>query len=68
MTPTCFFGATHVRGVEAIEAFFIKIYEPLSGTHDVLERWTAEDVWMLRAEATMAKTTDPSGVVCALIT
>jgi hypothetical protein len=60
-----FFGTTHVRGVEAIEAFFVKIDEPLNIEHDVLECWTAKNVCMLRGEATMAKKTDPNRFVRA---
>ncbi|MCO5992908.1 nuclear transport factor 2 family protein [Actinoallomurus rhizosphaericola] len=60
-----FFGTAHVRGAEAIKAFFVKIDEPLNITHDVLECWSADGVVFLRGEATMAKKTEPDRVVRA---
>ncbi|MEU7045346.1 nuclear transport factor 2 family protein [Streptomyces varsoviensis] len=64
-----FFGTEHVRGVEAIKAFFVRIDEPLNITHEVLEYWTAGDgVRLLRGEATMAKKTAPDTVVRAPFT
>lgn len=61
-----FFGTEHIHGVKAIEAFFVKIDEPLNITHEVLEFWTAADgVRLLRGEATMAKKAEPDHVVRA---
>lgn len=60
-----YFGATHIVGVEAIKALFVKIDEPLHITHDVLECWAAGSVLFLRGEATMAKKTAPDEVVQA---
>ncbi|HEY5833246.1 nuclear transport factor 2 family protein [Streptomyces sp.] len=60
-----FFGTEHVRGVEAIKAFFVKIDEPLNVTHEVLEFWTADEVRLLRGEAAMARKTEPQRVVRA---
>jgi len=64
-----YFGTEHIHGVEAIQAFFVKIDEPLIITHEVLEFWTAEDgVRLLRGEATMAKKSEPDKVVRAPFT
>jgi hypothetical protein len=61
-----YFGTAHIVGVEAIQAFFVKIDEPLHITHEVLEFWTAPGgVCLLRGEATMAKKTTPDQVVRA---
>ncbi|MEV5747726.1 hypothetical protein AB0L00_07890 [Actinoallomurus sp. NPDC052308] len=60
-----FFGTAHIRGAEAIKAFFVKIDEPLNITHDVLECWKADGVVFLRGEATMAKKTEPDHMVRA---
>ncbi|GAA4608555.1 hypothetical protein GCM10023195_33630 [Actinoallomurus liliacearum] len=60
-----FFGTAHVRGAEAIKAFFVKIDEPLNITHDVLECWSADGVVFLHGEATMAKKTEPDHMVRA---
>ncbi|MEV1249312.1 nuclear transport factor 2 family protein [Nonomuraea sp. NPDC050022] len=61
-----YFGTEHIHGVEAIQAFFVKIDEPLNITHEVLEFWTAGDgVRLLRGEATMAKKAEPDRVVRA---
>ncbi|GAB2808391.1 nuclear transport factor 2-like protein [Streptomyces daliensis] len=64
-----FFGTAHLRGAEAIKAFFVKIDAPLNITHEVLEFWTADDgVRLLRGEATMAKKSSPDQVVRAPFT
>nr|BFD80771.1 hypothetical protein StreXyl84_01720 [Streptomyces sp. Xyl84] len=64
-----YFGTAHIRGVEAIKAFFVKIDEPLDITHEVLEFWSADNgVRLLRGEATMAKKSEPDRVVRAPFT
>ncbi|GGU29226.1 nuclear transport factor 2 family protein [Streptomyces violascens] len=64
-----YFGTTHLHGVEAIKAFFVKIDEPLHITHEVLEFWTAPNgVRLLRGEATMSKKSEPGRVVHAPFT
>jgi hypothetical protein len=60
-----YFGSTHVRGVDAIQAFFVKIDAPLNITHAVLECWQAEQTILLRGQATMAKKSDPDRQVSA---
>ncbi|MFE4056004.1 nuclear transport factor 2 family protein [Streptomyces sp. NPDC059096] len=61
-----YFGVAHIRGIEAIKAFFVKIDAPLNITHEVLEYWSAgEGVRLLRGEATMAKKSEPDRVVRA---
>ncbi|MFZ3598122.1 nuclear transport factor 2 family protein [Streptomyces sp. BH104] len=61
-----YFGTAHIRGVEAIKDFFVKIDAPLNITHEVLEYWTADGgVRLLRGEATMARKSEPEHVVRA---
>jgi hypothetical protein len=59
------FGNAHVRGAEAIKAFFIKIDTPLATTHRILETWSGDGVLFLRGEATIAKKTEPDSAVRA---
>jgi hypothetical protein len=64
-----FFGTAHIRGVEDIKAFFVKIDEPLNIAHEVLEFWVADNgVRILRGESTMARKSEPDHVLRAPFT
>ena len=49
------FGATEIKGVDAIKKFFVKIDSPLEIKHQALEVWGGDGTKIVRGKATFRK-------------
>lgn len=57
------FGTAHVKGTEAIKAFFIKVDSPINSKHRVHEFWDSEAVKIVVGDAVISKKSTPEMVM-----